>query len=271
MSYELPFILYDNELEDGTLTVTSEESGFPKENLVDWLDWTYWKASSAAAQNIDVDKGAAGSSVEVDSLAILAHNLGTGGNSLGCDVTVQEDDNPSFSSPTTLGTVSPVDDDPFYLSLTAGTERYNRIKIENMEDPAYIGVGYLGKRMTMPVGPEFSFDPDRQETKSEKYVNYSGRLVGSAKKYDERIMEVDFRRIAQSFVASDLLPFLEDHYTAMKPFFFVPDPGNVFGTGKVYYLTAPDNPRVELSVYGDDISFRDWVLRARGIRQSTFR
>jgi len=269
MAYQLPFILYDNVLEDGTLSVTSEESGFPKENMVDWLDWTYWKASSAVTQNIDVDKGAAG--ISVDTLAVLAHNFGTGGNSLDCDITVQEDDNPSFSSPTTLGSVTITDDKPFYLALTAGTERYNRIKIENMEDAPFIGVIFLGAKMTIPVGPEFDFDPDRQNIQSEKFVSYSGRMVSSAVKYSERDMNVPFRRIAQSFVALNLLPFLEDHWAQMIPFFFVPDPGDVFGTDKIYYLVAPDNPTIELPVYEDDIAFRNWTLRAQGVRQSTFR
>jgi len=269
MAYELPFILYNNELENGVLSVTSEEASFPKENMIDWLDWTYWKATTGLDQNIDVDKGAPG--VEVDTLAILAHNIGTGGNSLGATITVYEDDNDSFSSATTLGTISPTDDNPFYLDLTPGTERYNRIKIENMEDPAFIGVIWLGKKMEMPVGPEFSFDPDMQEVVSEKFVSYSGRMVSSSVKYSDRTMNVPFRRIAQSFIASDLLPFLEDHYGQMKPFFFVPDPGDVFGTGKVYYLVAPDNPSIGLPVYNDDIGFRDWELVARGVRQSTFR
>lgn len=269
MAFELPFILYDNVLEDGTLSVTSEASGFPKENLVDWLDWTYWKSTDASDQNIDVDKGAAG--VTINTLAILAHNIGTAGNSLNADVTVYEDDNDSFSSPTQLGTVEITDDDPFYLDLTSGTERYNRIKISNIDEAVFIGVLWLGAKMEIPVGPEFTFDPDLQNVRSEKYNNYEGRMVGSAVKYSERSMNIPFRRISQSFVDSDLLPFLEDHYGQMKPFFFVPDPGDIFGTEKVYYLVAPNDPTINLPVYEDDIGFRDWILRAQGVRQSTFR
>jgi hypothetical protein len=269
MSYELPFILYKNVLEDGTVTVTSEASGFPKENMFDWLDWTYWKASTAVDQNIDIDKGAAG--ISVDTLAILAHNLGTAGDSVGTVVTVYEDDNSGFSSPTTLGTVAISNDRPFYLSLTSGTERYNRIKIANLDEAVFAGVVWLGAKMTIPVGPEFAFDPDKQNIMSEKFVSYSGRMVSSAVKYSQRDMIINFRRIAQSFISSDLLPFLEDHYGQMKPFFFVPDPGDVFGTDKIYYIVAPDDPTIELPIYNDDIGYRNWILRARGVRQSTFR
>jgi len=269
MSYTSPFILYDNILEDGTVTVTSEASGFPKENMSDWLDWTYWKASSSVDQNIDIDKGAVG--ISVDTLAILAHNLGSAGDSIGTVVTVYEDDNSGFTSPTTLGTVAVSNDRPFYLSLTAGTERYNRIKIANLDEAVYIGVVCLGKKMTIPVGPGFNFDPDKQNIMSEKFVNYSGRIVSSAIKYSQRDIIVEFRRIAQSFIASDLLPFLEDHYGQMKPFFFVPDPGDVYGTDKIYYIIAPDDPTIELPIHDNDNEFRNWTMKARGVRQSTFR
>ena len=269
MAYELPFILYNNELENGTFSITSEESGYPKENLVDWLDWTFWKSTDASDQTIIIDKGTAG--IEVDTLAVLGHNFGSAGNSVGTRVRVWDDDNPSFTSPASLGNKNIYDDEPFFLELTSGSQRYNRIRIINLEEQIYAGVVVLGKRMTMPVGPEFTFDPDRQEIKSEKYLNYSGRIISAAKKYSERIMEVEFKRIAQSFITSDLLPFLEDHYSAMIPFFFVPDPGDVFGTEKIYYLTAPDNPRIDLPVYMDDINYRNWILRAQGVLQSTFR
>ena len=269
MSYGLPFIQYRNVLVDGTVTVTSEESGYPKENLWDWQDSTLWKATSAGDQNIDIDKGAAGTAV--NTLCVLGHNWGSAGDSVGCQVTVYDDDNPSFSSPATLGTVSIEDDIPFYLSLTAGSQRYNRIKIANFDEAPYAAVVVLGSRLEIPVGPDFSFDPDKQNIRSETYNSYAGRVLASSIQYAERQMEVPFRRLAQSFVSATLLPFLEDHYGMMLPFFFVPDPGDVFGTDKVYYLIAPKNPTIELPVWEDDISYRNWTLKANGMRQSTFR
>jgi hypothetical protein len=270
MSYELPFILWDNVMESGTITVDSEEVGFPKENMLDWLDWTYYKSTGPTSnQRIYIDKTSAG--IEVDTLAVLGHNWGSGGSSIGTVVYVHQDDNPGFSSATLIGTVTLFDDEPFYLDLTPGTERYVRIWIINLESAIYSAVVFVGKKMEMPVGPEFSFDPDMQNIKSEKFVSYSGRMVSSAFKYSERKMTVPFRRLSQTFIDSDLLPFLEDHYGRMKPFFFVPDPGNVFGDDKIYYLTAPDDPTINLPVYEDDIGFRNWTMEAQGVRQSTFR
>jgi len=190
------------------------------------------------------------------------------------NVYVYEDDNPSFSSPTLLGSDGFAWDGPRYINLTSGTQRYNRIRIGSGSVAPFIAVAFLGTKMEIPVGPQFSFDPDRQNIKSEKFVSYSGRLVGSAVKYAERMMNVPFQRLSETWVDSDLRPFLEDHYGAMLPFIFVPDPGQVFtsdGITKLYYLTAPDDPTIELPVYGEDIGFRNWTLIANGVRQSKYR
>jgi len=269
MAYELPFILYNNVMDGNIFSVTSEEPGFPKENMTDWIDWTYWKSTGPLSPEwIIVDT----LNVAVDTLAILSHNLYSGGDS-GSDTAliIEQDDNTAFTSATALGSYGPTSDAPFYYTFTLSSERYIRIRIHNMEDPIFIGVAFLGNKMEIPVGPEFSFDPDMQEIQSEKYLNYSGRIVGSAIQYSERMIQAPFRRISQTFIDSDILPFLEDHYGQMIPFFFVPDPGDIFGDNKIYYLIAPDNPTISLPVYNEDIGFRNWTLIANGVRQSTFR
>jgi len=268
MTYELPFMLWDNILNraNTSISVTSEAAGFEKENMSDWLDWTYWKASSTAQQDIDIDKGNVG--IPVDTLCLLGHNI----NDVMNNVQVYEDDNPGFSSPTLLGQDGFAVTWPHYINLTSGTQRYNRIRILSGSVAPEWAICYLGTKMEMPVGPEFSFEPDMQDIKSEKFVSYSGRMISSAFKYSERRMNVPFKRLSQTFIDSDLIEFLEDHYGQMIPFFFVPDPGDEFGANrKTYYVVAPDNPEIELPIYEDDIGFRNWTMRAQGVRQSTFR
>lgn len=272
MSYELPFILHENQLADYLFGALSEESGYPIENVADYLDWTYWQATTGAEQKIYIDKTANGL-VASDCLAILGHNFESGSLSSSTTVSVYESTT-GFTTTTLLGSKVVDSDNPFYIDLTEGDDRYVTIIISPMNDPAYAAVVWLGMKMEMPVGPEFSFDPDMQEVMSERFVSYSGRLVSSAHKYTERMVECEFKRLSQTFIDSDLLPFLEEHYEKMKPFFFAPDPGKVFTDGdevKLYYLTAPDNPRISLPVYNDEIGFRNWNMIAQGVRQSTFR
>ena len=233
MPYELPFILWGNIFnENNDWFVTTEASGFPKENAVDRMDWTYWKTNSNPTQDATVDRATAG--VNCDTVAFLGHNLGSGGASGGATVKVQTSNARFFGGGvTTLATVTVLDDDPFYIDFSGGVRNtYIRILIENMNDATFIAVLWMGDRMEIPVGPGFSFDPDKQNAQGERYLNYEGGLIASNVNYSDRDMNVPFRRIPQTFIVSDLLIFLEDHYGEMKPFFFVPDPGDIFGTGK---------------------------------------
>jgi len=64
-----------NLLELGTVTVTSEASGYPKHRLFDRFLGRMWKATGTAEQVIKVDQGAAGNQA-VDALVVPAgHNL----------------------------------------------------------------------------------------------------------------------------------------------------------------------------------------------------
>lgn len=264
MTFQVPIILADNVLEtyEAGLTVTSEAAGYPISNLIDRLPGTYWAPTSTATQDIDVDKLAPG--VAVDFLCIGFHDLGT----QTATITVYEDDNSGFTSPTTLGTKSFTSDGLQFLSLTSGTERYNRIRITSLDAACYIGVLFLGKKLTMPVGPEFGYTPDAQRTYGASLVSTTGQFMGSAIDFTERKLEVTFRNIPQTFVASDLLPFLEDYYLQIKPFFVVPDPGNIYGTNKLYYMTPPDDPEIQLSTQEENILLRTWTLTAYGVKQA---
>ena len=270
MAYENPYILAENFINDSTTFTASEAVGFPAENVADLLDWTYWESAITGNQFFSMDMGA---DIDPDTVVIGGSNLWPNGSVF----LLQSSNDSGYSPAETRATWSltfPFLDQTKYISLSEfPPARYWRAfvfagpsggipKITNL---------WLGSKITIPVGAEFSFDPDMQKIISEKYANSEGRLPSNGKRYSERMMNVEFKRISQSFVDTDLLPFLEDHYSQMLPFFFVPDPGNVFGTDKIYYLTAPENPRIELPVYNDQIGFRNWTLLAEGVRQSTFR
>lgn len=262
MAWEDPIILWDNILAKKTLTASSEASGFPIENIFDWREWTYWKASSGGLITIDFD-----SDFEtVNILAISGHNFGSGASSIGARIQIQQSTSSGFMIYDILGNYYPIDDEPFYFEFTQATKEYIRIEITDMDDPPYIAVAYMGDKMELPVGPEFSWDPDMQNTKAEKHKSYSGKVIATTVAIHQREVEVPFKRIPQSFVTSDLLPFLQTHYKEMQPFFFIPDPGDFWDDDKIYFLTPPDNPEISLPMYNDQTDFRNWTLRAKGLR-----
>jgi len=264
MAFEAPIYHFDNILDTYGFTITSEAAGYPKENLVDFRPWTYWMPTSTATQYLVVDKGAAG--ISTDCLSILGHDLFT----QGAHIEVQQDTVSNFTSPTTLVTDFAVasNDPTMVVFASAGTERYIRIIISNLSAACYIAVIFLGEKMVIPVGPEFGYDPDRQKIEAEKFLSYTGQFLSSSIRFSERRVMIEYRNIAQSFVASDLLAFLEDHYGAMKPFFLAPDPGNVYGTDKIYYLSAPEHPELRMPTTRFNIEKRNWTFIGEGVKQT---
>ena len=51
-----PILLFDNVFEDGTPTATDTASGYDVLNLIDWRNYTYWKAASAGTKHLTVDR-----------------------------------------------------------------------------------------------------------------------------------------------------------------------------------------------------------------------
>ena len=68
---------YANLLETASsITVTSEATGFEKENAYNWNTFDYWKGTSTATQDYDIDMGSAQLATYA---AIFAHDLHTQG------------------------------------------------------------------------------------------------------------------------------------------------------------------------------------------------
>jgi hypothetical protein len=63
---------YENLFLDGTVTVTSEATGYPIDNALDWLTYDYWRPTSTASQTVEV---ALGSAEACDYFGLAAHNF----------------------------------------------------------------------------------------------------------------------------------------------------------------------------------------------------
>lgn len=255
-----PIICWKSHLETyGISAITSEESGFPKENLYDWRLQTLWKPTSTATQNITIDKGAAG--IVTDYFCIQNHDLGT----RTATVTIYEDDNSGFTSPTTLGTKAFTLDSPYFLSLTSGTERYNRIAITSLDAACYIGEIFLGAKLTMQKLPLDGYDVDDVSVVGKASASHDGNFLGAQVLYKQRNVNAAFRYLTDAWVLANLKDFLDDHYSNLKPFFYIPDATNY--TDRVYFVRAPDNTRVSLP---SESTFRHWDLQAIGIKDADF-
>lgn len=177
----LPWVLFENILEDGTLTATSEESGFPAENLLDWRPWTAarWKATDTTSpQNIDVDLGA-GNTASPDTLAIGGHNLFD--QTLGRHRVFYSDDGISYT-----GLYSPpagvvvTDGLPFYQTWTSSAHRYWRVRLSGTFTTAIqAGVVTLGRRIDFETWFGAGLDPFNAEGRRSFLTNDLGAPLGA--------------------------------------------------------------------------------------------
>jgi len=265
----LPIILYRSIYETSIAndpTATSEAAGFPVTNIKDGRSYTKWKATSSADQNIDINTGTGGGPFTVTSLAIIGHNMGTAGTTL----TIEQDNSPGFSGgETLLHTVSPTNDDPFYNELdVSGSQQFYRLNLDSNSVAPEIGYIILGAKTTMEVGPQYGAAFHNFNAKGESFVSETGQHLGSALQFQERTINHKFKALTRSFLESDLLPFLYDHYGQFKPFFYVPDTANL--TTDVYFLRAPNNVKISLPTMGAVRDRHNWTLNGVGVKNSSF-
>lgn len=113
----LPTILWNNIFASGTLSASSEATGYPKENAISEATYNAWQPTTLPA-TLTVDYGAP---VSVDSSALVAHDCGTKNN------TIQLQSSTDNVNWTTRSTVSPLDDTTILTLFPSASARYWRM------------------------------------------------------------------------------------------------------------------------------------------------
>lgn len=143
------------------LAITSAATGFPKENLLDDNPDTYWKASSASAQTIDIDLGSAKA---VSGLFLFIHNYSTLTESGGIAATItlyRSSDNITYTQVGGLITIGNMLLGPMrYSAISSITYRYWRLIISNCNEALEISGIWLASLYTLSIGNEM---PERDK------------------------------------------------------------------------------------------------------------
>lgn len=231
-----PAILAENILENGTLTITSEASGYPKENLVSRLPWKKWKGSSSADQTIALELT---SGAPATGIAIYQHNLGT----IGASVAVQYQgvDTDWYN----LDSFSPTDDDIIFRAFDhAGDRTDYRILLTSMSAAPEIGILIFGEYVEFPQAPDVPFVPARRTIQSAGEESNNGWMIGVDVSLYPVTCEAKFRNLTRAWVNGTFLPLYEDYLQKMIPVFYAPDLENLIND--IYYVTY--NPEQGYSV-----------------------
>lgn len=248
-----PFILYNNIYETGTVTATSEASGYDVENIIDWRTYIRWKATSTSLQSIFLDYG---SSVSSDALGIAGHNLA------GATIFVQTSSNGSWSGEqVTRDTFTPTDDSVICRSFASVSSRYWRIFISGAITTPEIGVLCLGSRLDFPKNPNrpLSFVDESTEVVASK--SKKGHILGATTYYRPYTAILSFSWLLISFVQGDLYTFWDTHGSKMKPFFLQV---NIDQWDVGRFVQLPENYRFK-EVFDDYTYTTDFMLTVEGI------
>jgi hypothetical protein len=210
------FIGYENFFTSGTVTATSEATGFEKENGYDWLTTDWWKPTAGGTYYLTVDMGAADSA---DYVGIAGHNLGTE----SAQVTVQYSSDNFAADINDAYTLEAVSDDTTYIKrFTSQSARYWRLKVVST-NAALIGQVSIGARLDIPNLPEPGFRPP-QFSSSNRILNSEtdgGQFVGRSKISEGAEFTIPMLFLTPSWVRTNW-PTLEDHIN-LYPFFYAWD------------------------------------------------
>lgn len=134
-----------------TLTaVTSEATGYDKEFMLDRRLATYWKATSSAQQDIDIDLGADYDDYLIDHVLIYA-NLDSSGESTAIQIFSATQANYSDQSERSSGTSIPGWLPYCHPFTGTNSYRYWRIRISNQGSAAEVALIFIGPSIEITV------------------------------------------------------------------------------------------------------------------------
>ena len=210
-------IAYYNFLAYGALTVTSEATGFPKANLQDYRDYTYWKATSNASQTIEIDLTGTGyESSAVSFLGFVSHNLKT----VESDITLDYWDGAGWEA--ILTTFNAPNDYTFFIEFNNQAAAKFRIVIANSNAAVQIGHIGLGQVCQFNYLPDAPFNLGGERIIATQEISNAGNLLGVTLDYAEIDLSSSFSPVTSSELSA-IDAFWNYHARYGRPFFYAPD------------------------------------------------
>lgn len=212
-----PIFGADSRLDSDTLTVTAEDTAFPKTNLFDDRVFTAFKPTGNP-DPLDIKTDTGGGNVTVDYFGMVGHDL----NTQGATITfAHSSDDISY---TTILSLAPSDNKIVLRTFNPIVNRFFRLRITGQSATPSIGQLSWGKRVEPPFGVKFQgFDPQAEKPTARINRSQTGNILGSIFAFSERRARIDIPLITNSFLRDEtlggFLDFWDDHASRFKPFF----------------------------------------------------
>ena len=244
-------IAYYNFLQYAALTVTSQATGFPKANLQDFRDYTYWKATGTGDQTIEIDLNGSGYEASyVGYIGFVGHNLKT------ADAAIQLQKWNGTEWEVVLSDFAAPHDHAFFKTFTADTAAKWRVILSSLAAAPQIGHIGLGQICEFDYLPDAPFNLGGERVIATQEISNSGNLLGVVTDYAEVELSSTWSPVSTTELGA-VEAFWDNHARFGRPFFYAPD-GDTDGN-YVYWAHIPadslelQKPR-STSVYIDSIS-----------------
>lgn len=251
-----PIILYNNLLDDGTLTAssTNASSEYDVDNVIDWKSWTIWKAADTTTQTIKVVLSIAKAA---DCVGIYNHNLGTAGST----VKVQYKEGISW---VTAKTLTPSNDKIILATFTSASSTEWQLEISNNGVAPFIGVLLIGSALEFEWPPTTPLDLAPEGIKTSASFGETGLFLGGLAEYNPLTPQHTYRDFTWNWYTNSFKPFWDNHGKKLYPFFYATDLSNkpndiVWCTFDPNYV---HNAPYSISTYVDTIT-----LTLRGVSE----
>lgn len=214
----------------GTISASSEESGYEGEHVADYFTWDYWRPTSLPA-TVEVQLDAA---ADVNYALIAGHTLGSTGNS----VTPQYHDGSGWVD--LADEFSPGTDHVLaflFESVTASRFRFLVDGSNSPDDMPSIAVAMMGTALAMQRGVTLNHRPVTmsRKTKARPQISETGQTLGRSIEREGVATEIAFENIEADWLRANFDPFIES--ARVYPFGWVWHP--VSYPSEVAFLWTP--------------------------------
>jgi len=203
-----------------TVTASTEDTGYEKENAYDWLGYDFWKPTATGDSWI---RASFASAQTANYAAIWGHDLADHASS----IKPQYSTNAGSTWNDCASVVAPSDNSTIFFSWDDTSAADYRILVTNPTTIAAIAGAQIGEALELPYGMAVGFAPSALSPMVDlkTAVSEKGVFIGGSKVREgiEGSLTVDL--LEPAWVRSNWSPFI-DHAQTPKPFVFVWDDVN---------------------------------------------
>ena len=230
-----------NLVKSGTVTVTSEASGFEKENAQSWKTSSWWKAVAGGTVFFTIDMGSA---VAADSWGIVGHDLADNSGTIKAQYSTDNfaadiNDFDTIQTPTDGATI--------FRKVTSQTKRYWRFQVASSGVASFIANFYLGVAQSLPSGMPSPFSPANlnRDRKIMNNISEGGQFLGRILRRSGSKVRIKQKNITRTWIDANW-DVIADHIE-LYPFYFLwneeifPSEAAYCMTKKIKYPKYQDN------------------------------